>query len=50
MIHQLNDWLAGKPDTTIKIILASLSTLGFLVVLYGTPALRLFLTGWFLFP
>lgn len=50
MFAKLNAWLAGKPDMVIRVLLLVLSTIGYLVAFLGTPAQRLIVTAYFLFP
>lgn len=50
LIRLLDSWLAGKPDGFIKHLLILLAIIALLVAFYGTPTMRLALTGWYVLP
>lgn len=50
LIKDFDKLLAGKPDKFITILLVGLSLFGIVVALYGSPAFKLFLAAYFLFP
>lgn len=50
MIPALNDYLKGKPEIILTILLLAIAGVAIGVALVGNPAFKAIVAAWFLFP